>query len=65
VDASPIVVEKQDAKITYKGFREYHSLMGALKEFAAVLKEEFREGNEHPGARAVASLEDYCFLSRG
>jgi len=57
VDAFTIEAEKQDAKITYKGFPGYHPLMGALKEVPVVLKEKFREGNEHPGARAVAFLE--------
>ena len=44
--------------MNYRGFPRYHRLIGALKEVPVVVKEEFREGNEHPGARAVAFLED-------
>ena len=60
MDASTVEAEKQDAKMIYRGFPGYHRLIGALKEVPVVLKEEFREGNEHPGARAVAFLEDCC-----
>ncbi len=58
MDASPIEQKKQDVKMIYRGFPGYHPLIGALKEVPVVVKEEFREGNEHPGAGAVAFLED-------
>lgn len=57
VDAFTIEAEKGKAKMTYKGFPGYHPLIGALKEVPLILKEEFREGNEHPGARAVEFLD--------
>lgn len=57
VDAFTIEAEKEEARMTYKGFPGYHPLIGALKEVPVILKEEFREGNEHPGARAVEFLE--------
>lgn len=58
VDAFTIEAEKREAKMIYKGFRGYHPLIGALKEVPVILKEEFREGNENPGARAVEFLEE-------
>jgi len=42
----------------YTGLPGYHRLICVLKEVLVVVKEEFREGNEHPGARAVGFFED-------
>ena len=46
--------EKQDAHITYQGVRGYMPMLGYLYESGVCLVDEFREGNESPGAGHVA-----------
>ncbi|MFV1995979.1 MAG: IS1380 family transposase [Verrucomicrobiales bacterium] len=58
-DATQIVAEKKDAKRTYKGERGYMPIVGHLAENGMVVGEEFREGNESPGARNLAFI-DHC-----
>lgn len=50
-DATQVVAEKRDAKVTYKGARGYMPMVGHLAENGLVVGEEFREGNDSPGAR--------------
>jgi hypothetical protein len=51
IDATQIVAEKEGARQTYKGERGYMPIVGHLAENGLVLGEEFREGNDSPGAR--------------
>ena len=50
-DATQVVAEKRDAKLTYKGERGYMPMVGHLAENGLVVGDEFREGNDPPGAR--------------
>ncbi|MBF0467190.1 MAG: transposase, partial [Nitrospirae bacterium] len=59
IDASQIVAEKADAKMTYKGRFGYMPIVGHLAENGIVVGEEFREGNESPGARNLEFIR-YC-----
>jgi hypothetical protein len=51
IDATGIEAEKQSAKMTYKGFRGYMPMVGHLAENGLIVGDEFREGNDSPGAR--------------
>ena len=51
IDATQIIAEKRAAKFTYKGERGYMPMVGHLAENGLVVGEEFREGNDAPGAR--------------
>lgn len=51
IDATRIVAEKRDAKRTYKGEQGYMPIVGHLAENGLIVGEEFREGNDSPGAR--------------
>ena len=51
IDATQVIAAKRDAKVTYKGERGYMPMVGHLAENGIVLCDEFREGNETPGAR--------------
>jgi hypothetical protein len=46
--------EKQDAQFTYQGEKGYMPMLGYLFEPGICLMDEFREGNESPGAGHVA-----------
>jgi len=48
IDATQIVAEKQEAKMTYKGKIGYMPLVGHLAENGLIIGDEFREGNESP-----------------
>jgi hypothetical protein len=50
VDAMQVEGEKQDAKFTYQGVKGYMPMLGYLFEAGICLLDEFREGNESPGA---------------
>ena len=54
VDAMQVEGEKQDAHVTYQGVKGYMPLLGYLYEPGICLVDEFREGNESPGAGHVA-----------
>ena len=60
IDATQIVAEKAEAKRTYKGEQGYMPLVGHLAEAGLVMGEEFREGNESPGARNLEFIQ-HCF----
>jgi hypothetical protein len=59
LDATQIVAEKQTAAWTYKGERGYMPLVGHLAQNGLVVGEEFRAGNESPGARNLEFIK-YC-----
>jgi hypothetical protein len=50
VDAMQVTGEKQDAKFTYQGEKGYMPMLGYLFEPGICLADDFREGNESPGA---------------
>lgn len=59
IDATQIIAEKEGAKITYKGDKGYMPIVGHLAENGLVIGEEFRQGNDAPGARNLAFIK-YC-----
>jgi hypothetical protein len=59
IDATGIEAEKESAKMTYKGYRGYMPMVGHLAENGLIVGEEFREGNDSPGARNLDFLK-YC-----
>lgn len=58
IDATQVVAAKRDAKVTYKGEQGYMPIVGHLAENGIVLCDEFREGNETPGARNLEFIKD-------
>jgi hypothetical protein len=56
IDATGIEAEKQTAKMTYQGFKGYMPIVGHLAENGLIVGDEFREGNESPGARNLAFI---------
>jgi hypothetical protein len=54
IDAMQVEGEKQDAHFTYQGVKGYMPMLGYLFEPGLCLLDEFREGNESPGAGHVA-----------
>ena len=59
MDATQIIAEKRAAKHTYKGERGYMPIVGHLAENGLVVAEEFREGNDSPGAHNLEFIH-YC-----
>jgi len=59
IDATGIESEKETAKMTYKGYPGYMPMVGHLAENGLVVGDEFREGNDSPGARNLQFLK-YC-----
>ena len=57
IDATQIIAEKEDARITYKGERGYMPIVGHLAENGLIIGEEFREGNEAPGSRNLQFIK--------
>jgi len=60
IDATPIEADKKAARMTYKGFRGYMPMVGHLAENGLVVADEFREGNDSPGARNLDFLKRCC-----
>jgi len=58
IDAMQVAGEKQDAHFTYQGEKGYMPMLGYLFEPGICLMDEFREGNESPGAGHVAFYLD-------
>jgi hypothetical protein len=54
MDAMQVEGEKQDARFTYLGKKGYMPMLGYLFEPGICIHDEFREGNESPGAGHVA-----------
>ena len=54
MDATQIEAEKREARFTYQKVKGYMPMLGFLFEAKLCLLEEFREGNESPGAGHVA-----------
>jgi hypothetical protein len=59
MDATGIEAEKREAMMTYKGFRGYMPMVGHLAENGLIVGDEFREGNDSPGARNLEFVK-YC-----
>lgn len=59
IDATQIIGEKEEAKYTYKKEKGYMPMVGHLAEHGLIIGEEFREGNEAPGARNLEFIK-YC-----
>jgi hypothetical protein len=59
IDATGIEAEKQSAKMTYKGYLGYMPIVGHLAENGLILGDEFREGNDSPGAKNLGFIK-YC-----
>lgn len=53
IDAMQVEGEKQEAHFTYQGVKGYMPMLGYLFEPGSCLLDEFREGNESPGAGHV------------
>ena len=51
IDATGIMAQKEEAKMSYKGFKGYMPMVGHLAENGMVVGDEFREGNDLPSAR--------------
>lgn len=51
IDATAIEAEKESAQWTYKKFKGYMPMLGHLVDNGLVVGDEFREGNDSPGAR--------------
>ncbi|OGW48276.1 MAG: hypothetical protein A2078_03130 [Nitrospirae bacterium GWC2_57_9] len=58
MDAMQVEGEKRDAHYTYQGEKGYMPMLGYLFEPGICLLDEFREGNESPGAGHVAFYLD-------
>ena len=58
MDAMQVEAEKHDARFTYQGEKGYMPMLGYLFEPGICLLDEFREGNESPGAGHVAFYLD-------
>ena len=57
MDATVIEAEKESAQWSYKGVKGYTPLVGHLAENGLVVGDEFREGNESPGAGNLEFLK--------
>jgi hypothetical protein len=57
IDATGIEAEKESAKMTYKGYTGYMPVVGHLAENGLIVGDEFREGNDSPGARNLDFLK--------
>jgi hypothetical protein len=58
MDAMQVEGEKRDAHFTYQGVKGYMPMLGYLFEPGICVLDEFREGNESPGAGHVAFYLD-------
>jgi Transposase DDE domain group 1 len=58
MDAMQVAGEKHDAHFTYQGKKGYMPMLGYLFEPGICLHDEFREGNESPGAGHAAFYLD-------
>jgi hypothetical protein len=59
IDATGIEAQKQSAQMTYKGYTGYMPMVGHLAENGLIVGDEFREGNQSPGARNLEFIK-YC-----
>jgi hypothetical protein len=57
IDATQIVVEKREARYTYKGEKGYIPMVGHIAETGLVIGHEFREGNAAPAAGNLEFLQ--------
>jgi hypothetical protein len=59
IDATQIIAEKREAKVTYKGEVGYMPIVGHLAENGLIIGENFRDGNEAPQAGNLEFIK-YC-----
>lgn len=64
LDSSLLEAHKQDALVTYKGFRGYNPLLAWVEEADVFLAGLFREGNSSPQSH-IRSLLHYCRKTLG
>jgi hypothetical protein len=57
IDATQIVAEKQEAKLTYKGEIGYMPIVGHLAENGLIVGDEFRPGNDAPQSRNLEFIK--------
>ena len=57
IDATGIMAQKEEAKMSYKGFKGYMPMVGHLAENGMVVGDEFREGNDSPSARNLEFIK--------
>ena len=57
IDATSIQAAKGSAHWTYKGFKGYMPMVGHLAENGFVLFDQFRDGNDSPGARNLEFIK--------
>jgi hypothetical protein len=57
IDATGIMAQKEEAKMSYKGFKGYMPMVGHLAEHGMVVGDEFREGNDSPSARNLEFIK--------
>ncbi len=57
IDATGIMAQKEEAKMSYKGFKGYMPMVGHLVENGMVVGDEFREGNDPPSARNLKFIK--------
>ena len=57
IDATGIMAQKEEAKMSYKGFKGYMPMVGNLAENGMVVGDEFREGNDSPSARNLEFIK--------
>lgn len=57
IDATQIIAEKMEAKMTYKGEIGYMPIVGHLAENGLIIGEEFRDGNEAPQAKNLEFIK--------
>lgn len=65
VDATLIETEKNEAEMTYKGFRGNSVLLSFLAELDLCIYDEYREGNVHAGSKVLEQIKyAYEFLKK-
>jgi len=57
IDATGIEAEKEEAMMTYKGFKGYMPIVGHIAENGLVIGDEFREGNVSPLTRNLEFIK--------
>lgn len=57
VDATLIETEKNDAEMTYKGYKGNSVLLGFLSEIDLCISNEYRKGNTHAGSNVLEQIK--------
>ncbi len=65
VDATMIETEKNEAEMTYKGYRGNSVLLSFIPELDICIYDEYREGNVHAGSKVLEHIKyAYEFLGK-